>query len=85
MLDELFFVLGNAVLFIGTLLMIKEVIKDRKILTGVSTIGAVLTLFAIGLFQMAYLVSHQDISLLLGAVTFLYWLFVVIFKLIYGD
>lgn len=82
MIEEIF-LFANIICSIGTILLIRAVIKDRKILTNYSLSGAFLTLSAVFLFDVGFGMMKQWLSALIGLITVAYWAFVVGFKVMY--
>jgi hypothetical protein len=74
-----FFVLGNIVCLFGTLFQIVGVIKNRYMLQGYAFVGSLLTFLSVVLFNYAFFVSGQLISMLFGLVTVIYWLLVTVY------
>jgi hypothetical protein len=72
--------LGNGIILVGTLLLIRAVIKNRTILQGYSFIGATLTFTGLFVFGLAFYQLNEPISVALLIPTLLYWFSVVIFK-----
>jgi len=79
MIDALFIV-ANFILLLGTLLLIRAVIKNRDVLEGYSMLGAILTVIPIGIFLVCYLMMENWFAFAFGLVTFGYWCIVVGFK-----
>jgi hypothetical protein len=79
---ETWLILGNFITAIGTLLLIKTVIKKRTLLHGYNIIGASLTFFALIVFLIGFFLASQYISAFFMSITATYWGFVVGFKLL---
>ena len=73
--------IGNLVCMIGTILMIKDVIKNRNILKGYSIVGSFLTFIACSLFFVSFLRLNLIISYVSSFVTVSFWFFVFIYSL----
>jgi len=73
------FIIGNMTTFIGTILLIRTLFKNRRTLKGYNIIGSLLTSFAMVCFIIAFYTINDLISIGLTMVTFLYWIFVTIF------
>ena len=80
MIDTLF-VIANFILVIGTILLVKTVIKNKDVLEGYSLIGAILTVIPIGIFLVCYVMMNNWFAFAFGLVTFGYWCLVVVFKI----
>ena len=65
--------IGNIVMLIGTLLLIRAVIKDRKILKGYNPVGSILTMLGMITFDTFYVVINNQFSLWIAMVTTAYW------------
>lgn len=70
---------GNIIVFLGTLLLIKDVLKNRNMLKGYSIIGSFLTFIAISLFQVGFFMVGVW-TWTIGTVTALYWLLAFLFS-----
>lgn len=81
MINELF-LFGNIVLLFGTILLIREVVKNRNALRGYSLFGSFLTLVATISFEIAYLLLGFLSSFLLSLLTVFYWFFVTFYLLL---
>jgi len=73
--------IGNFVLFLGTCLLIKQVIKNRNSLEGYDLIGSFLTFFGLACVLVGLIVSSQWVSIVFTSWTVSYWCLVVIFKI----
>jgi hypothetical protein len=82
MFNELLLI-GNVICAIGTLLLIRSVSKDRKILQGYDFLGSSLTFTALTLFNIWYVFANQWLTFIFGSITLIYWAVVVIFKIKY--
>jgi hypothetical protein len=80
---EISFLIGNIIMLVGTLLLIRTVIKNKQLLHGYDILGSFLTFIALICFNVGYIASNQYASLCFAFITVLYWLFVVIFKIKY--
>lgn len=77
---ELSFLIGNIIMTIGTLLLIRAVFKNKKVLFGYDLLGAILTFVALLFLLYGFFVSSQYLSVVFALVTVVYWAFVVLFK-----
>ena len=82
MLNELL-ILGNVICAIGTLQLGLCVQKNRRILNSFSLSGSILTFFSLLVFNAWNYANEQYIAFGFGAITLIFWLIVVIFKLKY--
>lgn len=80
---ELSFLIGNLIMVVGTLLLIRTVIKNTKMLHGYDLVGSVLTFVALLFLLNGFFESSQYLSVIFSLVTVAYWGFVVIFKIKY--
>jgi len=71
--------IGNIIVFLGTLLLIKDVLKNRNALKGYSILGSLLTFIAISLFQVGFFMMGVW-TWTIGTVTAFYWLIAFIFS-----
>jgi len=71
---------ANVAFFIGTILLIKAILKNRKILNGYDPIGSFLTLLALCIFQVCYLMMGNFVSFSLALVTVSYWVLAVVYS-----
>ncbi|MHA1268081.1 MAG: hypothetical protein ACTSRS_22885 [Candidatus Helarchaeota archaeon] len=78
MIEEIFFI-ANLICALGTILQVKDVLKNRVMLKGYSFIGSLLTFLAVLLFQIGFLLCGQYLSVAVGLITLVYWLLVVIY------
>ena len=76
MLSEITFDLANLLFFIGTVLLIKQAVKNRKSLKDFDVIGSLLTLSALLCTEIAYVNLNYWLSFALGIETVSYWLVV---------
>ncbi len=78
------FLIGNLICMIGTLLLIRTVIKNKKVLHGYDLLGAILTFIALLFLLNGFISSQQYASVGFSLVTVAYWGFIVAFKFYYG-
>ena len=77
---------ANVINLIAVLFLIRAIIKDRKVLRGLSVTGSFLTFVAILSFEVAYMFMQNLISFGLGLVSLVFWFLAFVFtfrKLIY--
>lgn len=79
---ERLFDLANIILLVGTILLIKDVVKNRNVLRGYSLLGSSLTFTGVLLFETGFFLLGFYVSMLLGLVTLLYWFLVVLYLLL---
>jgi heme A synthase len=72
---------ANIVNLIAVLLLLRAIIKDRKVLKGISVSGSFLTFVAIFGFEIVYVLLENPISFALGLVSLVFWLMAFIFTL----
>lgn len=82
---DILFIVANAMLFIGTCLLIKVVWKDRAMLKGYSPVGALLTLIPLIIFIVCYVIMANWIAIALASVTVLYWGMVSFYTIFKGG
>jgi Ca2+/Na+ antiporter len=70
---------ANIVNLIAVLLLLRAIIKDRKVLKGISVSGSFLTFVAIFGFEIVYVLLENPISFALGLVNLVFWLIAFIF------
>ncbi len=80
-LAELLLLAGNIVMFIGTALLIRTVIRNRHLLMGYDLVGSVLTMVGLLFFYAFYITASQWLSCVFATLTVSYWAAVVVFKL----
>jgi hypothetical protein len=71
--------IGNIIAFLGTCLLIKDVLKNRNALKGYSIIGSLLTFIAVSLFQAGFFMMGVW-TWTIGMVTAFYWLVAFLFS-----
>jgi len=76
------FLLANMICAIGTVLQIKDVVKNRNILKGYSLIGSILTFLAVTLFQIGFFLDQQILSVVFGSITATYWFLVTLYVIL---
>ena len=64
---------------VAVLLLMRAIIKDRKVLKGISVSGSFLTFVAIFGFEIVYVLLENPISFALGLVNLVFWLIAFIF------
>ena len=72
---------ASTVNFIGLILLLRTVIKNRNVLRGFSTSGCFLTFVAICGFQIAYFLMDNMISFLLGLSAVVFWFAAFVYSL----
>lgn len=72
---------ANVAFFIGTSLLIRAVLKNRKILNGYDLIGSFLTLLALCIFQVCYFMMGNFVSFSLAMLTVSYWVLAFVYSL----
>ena len=82
-MDEVYWLLavGNIILFFGTLLLIRSVIKNRYLLYGFDLVGSFLTLVPVCMFMIAFVYMGNWISVFFSIFTVAFWALVFMFKL----
>ena len=80
---ETWLILGNIITAMGTLLLIKTVIKNKELLHGYNLFGSALTFMAMAFFLTGFFSAGQYVSAGFMLVTAVYWGFVTIFKMKY--
>jgi uncharacterized membrane protein len=80
-ISESSFLIGNIIMTIGTLLLMRSVFKNKKALQGYDLIGSILTFVALLFLLNGFISSSQYASVVFALVTVSYWSFVVTFKL----
>ena len=63
---------ANIVNLIAVLLMMRAIIKNRKVLKGISVSGSFLTFVAILGFEIAYVLLENPVSVALGLVNLVF-------------
>jgi hypothetical protein len=72
---------ASVVNFLGLILLLRAVIKNRNVLRGFSAGGCFLTFLAICGFQIAYFLMDNMISFVLGLTTAVFWFVAFIYSL----
>ena len=67
--------------FLGLILLLRAVIKNRNVLRGFSVSGCFLTFLAICGFQIAFLLMDNMISFTLGLAAAVFWFVAFIYSL----
>lgn len=75
------FNVSNILFLIGTSLLIRVVLKNRKVLNGYDWLGAVLTLMAMLTVEGAYVLLNFWVSLLFSLPTVAYWILVSVYSI----
>jgi multisubunit Na+/H+ antiporter MnhG subunit len=73
--------MGNIVMFIGTLLLIRSVLKNRNVLKGYDPIGSLLTMIGMLLFDAFYVVIGNEFSLVIASFTTAYWILTSVYSI----
>jgi hypothetical protein len=66
---------------IAILLLMRAIIRDRKVLRGLSISGSFLTFVAISSFEVAYFLLGNLFSVGLGLVSVVFWFLAFVFTL----
>lgn len=74
--------IGNLICLIGTLLQIKEVVKNREALRGYSFLGSLLTFMAMIFFLTGFILLSLWTSVFLAIPTLVYWFLVTLYLMI---
>jgi hypothetical protein len=77
---NILFDIANVAFLVGTILLIRAVLKNRKILNGYDPTGSFLTLFALLVCEVCYLAMGNLVSVLLSTVTIAYWVLAFAFS-----
>jgi hypothetical protein len=80
---ELSFLIGNIIMFIGTTLLIRTVVRNKSMLNGYNLAGSALTFIALLFLLTGFILSNQLLSVEFSIITVLYWMFIVVYKLKY--
>jgi len=64
---------ANVVNLIAVLLLMRAIIKDRRVLKGLSISGSFLTFVAILGFEVAYIFLNNLVAVALGLVSLIFW------------
>jgi len=67
--------------FLGLILLLRAVIKNRNVLRGFSVSGCFLTFLAICGFQIAFFLMDNMISFMLGLAAAVFWFLAFIYSL----
>jgi hypothetical protein len=78
---QILFDISNIFFLIGTSLLIRSVLKNKKILNGYDWLGAVLTLIAMLIVEGAYILLNFWVSLLFSLPTVAYWFLVTVYSI----
>ena len=81
-LSEISFDLANILFFVGTALLIKRAIDNRKTLRDFDAMGSLLTLLALIFSEIGYIGLNYWLSFVLGIETVLYWLVVSYYSIL---
>ncbi len=76
------FAIGNIIGCIGTLPLMFRVYKNREKLAGYDLVGSSLTLSSIVFFLLGFISARNTVNAILISFTLVYWLLVVVLKLI---
>ena len=72
---------ASVVNFLGLILLLRTVVKNRNVLRGFSAGGCFLTFLAICGFQVAYFLMDNMISFILGLTAAVFWFVAFIYSL----
>ena len=72
---------ASVVNFLGLILLLRTVVKNRNVLRGFSAGGCFLTFVAICGFQIAYFLMDNMISFILGLTAAVFWFVAFIYSL----
>jgi len=75
------FLIGNIICAAGTLLLIREVYKNRNILKGYGLIGPFLTFAACCWFTRGFFILGDILSVVFALITIAFWLMVTLYQL----
>jgi len=78
-MSETPYIIANIFFGLGSILLIKDVIKDRSILRGYSWIGSLLTALGLVSIMWAYYESKFWTSMLIGGTQTIYWILVFVY------
>lgn len=78
---ETLFNISNALFLVGTLMLIRAIVKNRTILRGFSLLGSFLTLIAMMVVVTAEGLMGMTLSVILAVPTVAYWGLATIFSL----
>ena len=83
MIDVIYwlFVVANIILFFGTCLLIRGVIKNRNSLKDFDPLGSILTFIPCSMFAVVYVIMNNWVSLCFCLVTVIFWLMASIFSI----
>ena len=70
---------ANVVNLIAVILLMRAIIRDRKVLRGLSVSGSFLTFVAILAFEVAYYLLGNMVSVGLGLVSVVFWFLAFVF------
>jgi len=72
--------IGNILLLISSIPLIKTIYKERAVIQGISKYGAVLNFSALLFFDAFYVISSQWISLALNLPIVVFWFLAIIYS-----
>jgi hypothetical protein len=72
---------ASVVNFIGLVLLLRTVIKNRNVLRGFSVSGCFLTFLAICGFEIAYFIMGNMLSFVLGLIATVFWFVAFVYSL----
>ena len=75
------FIIGNFICLIGTLLLMRRVLKNRNMLKDFDPLGSLLTFIPLVIFMVGYVLWHNGLATGFAAVTMVFWLVVSIFSI----
>ncbi len=70
---------ANIVNFVAVIFLMRAIVKDRKVLKGLSVSGTLLTFVAIVSFEVAYFAMGNFVSFGLGLVSVVFWFLAFVF------
>ena len=76
---DIFLDAANAIQFVAVILLTRAIIRDRKVVKGLSVSGSFTNLIAISCFEVAFVLLNNYISVALGIVGLTFWLVAFLF------
>ena len=76
---DIFLDLANVIQFVAVILLMRAIIKDRKVIRGISVTGSFMNFIAIFCFEVVFVLLKNYVSVALGLVGLTFWFITFLF------
>lgn len=70
---DIFLDIANMIQFVAVILLLRAIIKDRKVIKGISVSGSFMNFIAIFCFEVVFVLLKNYVSVALGLVGLTFW------------